>query len=186
MNIKINENRTIGFNQIYGSIFNQYGDKIIQVTYQISSNNKELFVDRLENRTFGSDEEENRLTFKGAAHAFLCTLVALEKLAENITDDFKISLFPAYITGGTRDLTKLKEYYKSIGLTKQNNGTYSTTIRKFLDNCFNVKPSEEIKVLLNELRATYTMKKSHDNFTLEEKLSDEELEKLILELAGKK
>ena len=136
MNIKINENRTIGFNQIYGSIFNQYGDKIIQVTYQISSNNKELFVDRLENRTFGSDEEENRLTFKGAAHAFLCTLVALEKLAENITDDFKISLFPAYITGGTRDLTKLKEYYKSIGLIKQNNGTYSTTIRKFLDkNC---------------------------------------------------
>jgi len=38
-------------------------------------------------------DEENRLTFKGAAHAFLCTLVALEKLAENILNTFKFSYF---------------------------------------------------------------------------------------------
>jgi hypothetical protein len=162
MHPKIIERRSGVLSQIFSTISNDEGDKVIQVTYNLDGD-EEVQVNRLENRTFSlsKDKSPERLKYKGGAHAFLCTLIALEKLAGNINDNTKISVHPAYITGGSTDITELVQYYNRIGFTERDEiGIYKTTVGKFLEKCFEVKPSEELKTFLNNFRSTFNMQKS--------------------------
>ena len=167
MQPKIIERREGPFSQIFATISNDKGDKIIQVTYVF--NGDEIHVNRLENRTFSllKDKSPERLKYKGGAHAFLCTLIALEKLAGNIDDNTKISVHPAYITGGSTDITELVQYYTRIGFTERDEyGIHKTTVGNFLEKCFEVKPSEELKTMLNDLRSTFKMQKAPPKIVL--------------------
>jgi hypothetical protein len=169
MHPKIIERRSGILSQVFATISNEEGDKIIQVTYVLDGD-KEVHVNRLENRTFSKlkDSSPERLKYKGGAHSFLCTLIALEKLAGNINDNTLISVHPAYITGGSTDITELVKYYNRIGFTEKDSiGTYRTTVGNFLEKCFEVKPSEELKTLLNNLRNTFKMEKSPPKIILE-------------------